>query len=276
MKSYYNRIEESTQYIQQKINNFKPQFGIILGTGLGNLVGDINISYTLPYEDIPNFPVSTVETHKGKLIFGQLNGKDVVAMQGRFHYYEGYDAKAITFPVRVMKMLGIQKLFISNAAGGLRADHQKGDLMIIKDHINLQPDNPLRGENIEQLGPRFPDMYEPYNMDMIEMGLLIAKEKNYRCEAGVYVSVPGPNLETVAEYVYLNRIGAEAVGMSTIPEVIVAVHMGLPVFAISVITDICFPPERVEPANVPDIIATAKEAEPKMTDIIKGMIERMV
>lgn len=275
MKSYFEKIEESTQYIEQSIGDFKPQLGIILGTGLGNLVNDISISYTLPYQNIPNFPVSTVETHKGKLIFGKLNGKNVVAMQGRFHYYEGYNAKEITFPVRVMKWLGIQKLFISNAAGGLRADHQKGDLMIIKDHINLQPDNPLRGENLEQLGPRFPDMFAPYDKAMIKLGLSIAKEKNYRCQAGVYVSVPGPNLETIAEYVYLNRIGAEAVGMSTVPEVIVAVHMGLPVFAISVITDICFPPERVGPVSVPDIIAIAKKAEPKMTDIIKTLIEQI-
>jgi len=275
MKSYFNKIEESTQHIQQIINDFKPQYGIILGTGLGNLVSDIKISQSLPYQDIPNFPVSTVETHKGKLIFGHLKNKAVVAMQGRFHFYEGYDAKEITFPVRVMKMLGIEKLFISNAAGGLRADHQKGDLLIIKDHINLQPDNPLRGENLDQLGPRFPDMFAPYDKAMIDLGLSIAQEKNYRCEAGVYVSVPGPNLETIAEYVYLNRIGAGAVGMSTVPEVIVAVHMGLLVFAVSVITDICFPPERVEPALLPDIIATAKEAEPKMTDLIKTLIERI-
>lgn len=274
MNPYFKLIEASTSHIKEKTNNLKPQYGIILGTGLGNLVNEIEIVETLAYETIPNFPVSTVETHKGKLIFGTLAGKKVVAMQGRFHYYEGYDGKAITFPVRVMKLLGIEKLFISNAAGGLRAYHQKGDLMIIKDHINLQPDNPLRGANLNEMGPRFPDMFGIYNPAMIEMGLSIAKENKIRCEAGVYVSVPGPNLETVAEYVYLNRIGADAVGMSTVPEVIVAAHMALPVFAISVITDVCFPPERVEAISIPEIIAIAGEAEPKMTSLIKTLIER--
>jgi len=272
MNTYLDKIKNTTKFIQNKINDFVPQYGIVLGTGLGGLVDKISIEYSIEYADIPNFPVSTVETHKGKLIFGKIEGKNVVAMQGRFHYYEGYSAKEITFPIRVMKLLGIEKLFISNAAGGLRADHQKGDLMIIKDHINLQPDNPLRGQNLNDFGGRFPDMIEPYNKKMIEQGLKIATENNISCTAGVYVSVPGPNLETIAEYVYLNRIGADAVGMSTVPEVIVAAHMKLPVFAVSVITDVCFPPERVQPVDIADIINTAKTAEPKLTLLMSALI----
>lgn len=273
MDTYLDKIRNTTAFIQNKINNFVPQYGIVLGTGLGGLVDKISIEYSIEYSNIPNFPVSTVETHNGKLIFGEIEGKKVVAMQGRFHYYEGYSAKEITFPIRVMKLLGIEKLFISNAAGGLRANHQKGDLMIIKDHINLQPDNPLRGQNLDEFGGRFPDMIEPYNKKMIEKGLSIANENNFRCSAGVYASVPGPNLETIAEYVYLNRIGADAVGMSTVPEVIVAAHMQLPVFAVSVITDVCFPPERVQPVDIADIIATAKTAEPKLTLLMSALIE---
>jgi len=272
MHTYWNKIKTTSAFIQEKTNDFAPQFGIVLGTGLGGLVDKIEIKYSLDYTEIPNFPVSTIESHKGRLIFGNLQGKKVVAMQGRFHYYEGYSAKEITFPIRVMKLLGIEKLFISNAAGGLRADHQKGDLMIIRDHINLQPDNPLRGENLEELGGRFPDMIEPYNKAMIEQGLKIAQQNNFRCAAGVYVSVPGPNLETIAEYIYLNRIGAEAVGMSTVPEVIVAAHMRLPVFAISVITDVCFPPERVQPIDIPDIIATANATQSKLTLLLSTLI----
>jgi len=267
-----NKIKSTTTFIQDKIKDFKPQYGIVLGTGLGGLVNNIDVVDSIEYATIPNFPVSTVETHKGKLIFGHLQGKAVVAMQGRFHYYEGYSAKEITFPVRVMKLLGIEKLFISNAAGGLRADQEKGDLMIIKDHINLQPDNPLRGENLSEFGGRFPDMIEPYNKAMVQQGLSICEKHNFRCTAGVYASVTGPNLETIAEYIYLNRIGAEAVGMSTVPEVIVAAHMLLPVFAVSVITDVCFPAERVQPIDIEDIIATANNAEPKLTQLLVELI----
>jgi len=272
MQTYLNKIKTTTTFIQNKINNFKPQYGIVLGTGLGGLVNKITIENSIDYTTIPNFPVSTVETHKGRLIFGQLEGKKVVAMQGRFHYYEGYSAKEITFPIRVMKLLGIETIFIANAAGGLRADQQKGDLMIIKDHINLQPDNPLRGQNLDEFGGRFTDMIEPYNKALIAQGLSITNKHNFSCTAGVYASVPGPNLETIAEYVYLNRIGADAVGMSTAPEVIVAAHMQLPVFAVSVITDVCFPPERVQPVDIADIIATAKTAEPKLTLLMSSLI----
>lgn len=266
-----NIIRESVEYIKQRIGDFNPEVGIILGTGLGGLVSEIEIEHQLMYANIPNFPISTLEFHSGKLIFGTLSGKKVVAMQGRLHFYEGYNMRQITFPVRVMKMLGIQNLFVSNASGALNPDFRKGDLMIIDDHINLQPDNPLIGRNYEELGPRFPDMSAPYSSNLIEKGLSIAKEQNITCHKGVYVSVTGPNLETKAEYRYLRIIGADAVGMSTVPEVIVANHMGLPVFAISVLTDEGFP-ETLQPVSVEEIIKIATEAEPKLTKILKELI----
>jgi purine-nucleoside phosphorylase len=225
----------------------------------------------LMYSNIPNFPISTLEFHSGKLIFGELSGKKVVAMQGRLHFYEGYDMKQITFPVRVLKMLGIEKLFVSNASGALNPKFRKGDLMVIEDHINLQPHNPLIGTNYEELGPRFPDMSAPYDAGMIKKALQIAKDKKLTCHKGVYVSVTGPNLETKAEYKFLRIIGADAVGMSTVPEVIVANHMSLPVFAISVLTDEGFP-ETLQPVSVAEIIKIAGEAEPKMTIILKELI----
>lgn len=274
MENLPQRITETTEFVQQKVN-FTPRFGIILGTGLGNLVSDIDIVAELPYQDIPYFPVSTVESHSGKLIFGYLSGKPVVAMQGRFHYYEGYTLQQVTFPVRVMKRLGIEKLFISNAAGGMGKHLDKGDLLIIDDHINLHPDNPLRGKNYDELGPRFPDMSRAYDPDLIKRAMEIARKNHIRCHTGIYASVTGPNLETKAEYAYIYRIGADAVGMSTVPEVIVAVHCGLPVFAISVITDIGYPPERVEVVSVEDVIAVAKVAEPNMTLIIRELIREL-
>jgi len=264
-------LQSTVDYIKRKIDGFEPEIGIILGTGLGGLVTDIQVHHQLMYSNIPNFPISTLEFHSGKLIFGILNGKKVVAMQGRLHYYEGYDMKQITFPVRVMKLLGITKLFVSNASGALNPRFKKGDLMIINDHINMQTDNPLRGRNDENLGPRFPDMSEPYSKDMIARGLDIAKKHNITCHTGVYVSVNGPNLETRAEYRFLRNIGADAVGMSTVPEVIVANHMSLPVFAISVLTDEGFP-ESLTVVSLDEIIKTAQEAEPKMTKILKDLI----
>jgi purine-nucleoside phosphorylase len=266
-----NNISETITYIKQKVGDFNPEIGIILGTGLGGLVSEIEVEHHLMYSNIPNFPMSTLEFHSGKLIFGTLSGKKVIAMQGRLHYYEGYNMKEITFPVRVMKMLGIQKLFVSNASGSLNSDFKKGDLMVIEDHINLQPDNPLIGRNYEELGPRFPDMSQPYNRQMIEKALTIAKEKNITCHRGVYVSVTGPNLETKAEYKYLRIIGGDAVGMSTVPEVIVANHMAIPVCAISVLTDEGFS-ENLQPVSVEEIIKIASQAEPQLTTIIKELI----
>lgn len=264
-------IQHTTAYIKSRIGDFEPEAGIILGTGLGGLVSEIEVEKQLMYANIPDFPISTLEFHSGKLIFGKLNGVKVVAMQGRLHYYEGYTMQQITFPVRVMKMLGIKTLFVSNASGSLNAAFKKGDLMVIEDHINLQPHNPLVGRNESELGPRFPDMSEPYKRDLINKALEIASANNIICHKGVYVAVTGPNLETKAEYKYLRIIGGDAVGMSTAPEVIVANHMGLPVFAISVITDEGFS-EILEPVSVEEILAVAYAAEPKMTLILKELI----
>jgi purine-nucleoside phosphorylase len=264
-------IQETTLYIKSRIGDFEPEVGIILGTGLGGLVSEIEVEKQLMYSNIPDFPISTLEFHSGKLIFGMLAGKKVVAMQGRLHYYEGYTMQQITFPVRVMKMLGIKTLFVSNASGSLNPDFKKGDLMVIQDHINLQPLNPLIGRNEEELGPRFPDMSQPYRRDLVDNALNIASANNITCHKGVYVAVTGPNLETKAEYRYLRIIGGDAVGMSTVPEVIVANHMGLPVFAISVLTDEGFP-DILQPVSVEEILAVAHEAEPKMTLILKKLI----
>ena len=268
--SLLNKIKETTKYIKIRYNK-KPQFGIILGTGLGALVNEIKIELEIPYEEIPNFPVSTVESHSGKLIFGELRDKKVVVMQGRFHYYEGYSMQEVTFPVRVMKFLGIEKLFISNASGGLNENHQISDLMILSDHINLLPENPLRGKNLDQLGPRFPDMSEPYDRDLINSALKIAEKHKIRIHQGIYAVVQGPNLESPAEYKYLRILGADAVGMSTVPENLVARQMGIPCFAISVITDLGIE-GKIEEVNVEKIIAAANKAEPNMTLIMKELI----
>jgi purine-nucleoside phosphorylase len=264
-------FEESTTYIQSQIGDFRPQFGIILGTGLGKLTDEIDIACTLNYSDIPNFPIATVEFHKGKLLFGTLNGKKIVCMQGRFHYYEGYSMQQVTFPVRVMKMLGIERLFVSNAAGGLNPTFKESDLMIIEDHISLfLPENPLIGENI--MGDRFPDMSEPYEIEMIEKALLIATQNGLEgIHKGVYVSVAGPILETKAEYRLLRMLGADAVGMSTVPEVIVARQMEIPVFGISVITDMGIP-ELLQKAELSRILEAAYRAEPMMTFVLKELI----
>jgi purine-nucleoside phosphorylase len=264
-------IQNTTAFIKSRIGDFEPEAGIILGTGLGGLVTEIEVEKQLMYSNIPDFPISTLEFHSGKLIFGKLNGVKVVAMQGRLHYYEGYTMQQITFPVRVMKMLGIKTLFVSNASGALNPDFKKGDLMVIEDHINLQPHNPLVGRNEEKLGPRFPDMSEPYKRGLIDKAMDIASANNIICHKGVYVAVTGPNLETKADYKYLRIIGGDAVGMSTVPEVIVANHMGLPVFAISVLTDEGFP-ETLKPVSLEEILAVAYEAEPKMTLILKELI----
>ncbi|MDF2431728.1 MAG: purine-nucleoside phosphorylase [Mucilaginibacter sp.] len=264
-------IQRTTAYIKSRMGDFEPEAGIILGTGLGGLVSEIEVEKQLMYSNIPDFPISTLEFHSGKLIFGTLAGVKVVAMQGRLHYYEGYSMQQITFPVRVLKMLGIKTLYVSNASGSLNPDFKKGDLMVIEDHINLQTDNPLLGRNDTDLGPRFPDMSEAYQRTLVDKALVIAKANNIKCHKGVYVAVTGPNLETKAEYRYLRIIGGDAVGMSTVPEVIVARHMGLPVFAISVLTDEGFN-EVLNPVSVEEILAVAHEAEPKMTLILKNLI----
>ncbi|WP_187263310.1 purine-nucleoside phosphorylase [Pontibacter beigongshangensis] len=267
------QLQESAAFIQQQVEGFTPEFGIILGTGLGGLVKEIEVQYSLSYADIPNFPVSTVESHSGRLIFGTLAKRNVVVMQGRFHYYEGYTMNQVVFPVRVMKLLGVQKLFVSNAAGGLNPQFETSDLMVLTDHINLLPGNPLVGRNLEELGVRFPDMSEVYDEKMIRQAMVIAEDADFDLQEGVYVSVPGPMLETKAEYRYLSMIGADAVGMSTVPEVIAARHMDLPVFAISVITDMCTP-DRIKKVALADILEAAAKAEPRMTLLIRELIRQ--
>lgn len=267
------QINESLAIIRSK-TSMKPEIGIILGTGLGGLVKEIEVETILDYGSIPHFPIATVETHQGKLIFGMLAGKRVVAMQGRFHYYEGYTMQQITFPVRVMSQkagLGVKTLLMSNAAGGLNPLFRAGNLMIITDHINLSGDNPLIGKNDDSLGPRFPDMSEPYSRKLIALAEQLALENKIPVQKGVLVSVPGPNLETRAEYRFLRWAGADAVGMSTIPECIVANHMGMDVVAISVITDECFP-DSLKPALLEEIVAVANAAEPKLTTLMKEIV----
>ncbi|NBW36083.1 MAG: purine-nucleoside phosphorylase [Cytophagia bacterium] len=267
-------IQEASDYIRSR-GVEAPEIGVILGTGLGNLfVNEIKKPIQIPYNSIPHFPISTVEFHKGQLIYGEIKGKKVLAMQGRFHYYEGYSMQQITLPVRVMKMLGVQNLLISNAAGNMNLNWKKGELMLIDDHINLQPDNPLRGTNYEVLGPRFPDMSQPYSLALNKKLKAIAKEKHIKLNEGVYVGVMGPNLETRAEYRFLHRIGADAVGMSTVPEVIVANHTGLPCCAISVLTDDC-DPDNLKPANIQEIIEVAGKAEAKLTELYVELIKQL-
>lgn len=263
------RIKESAEFLEKK-TNYHPQVGIILGTGLGGLVNEIEIEHSISYEDIPNFPLSTVEGHSGRLIFGNLGGKQVVAMQGRFHFYEGYTMEKVTFPVRVMKLLGIQNLIVSNASGGVNPSYEVGDLMILNDHINLIP-NPLIGQNIAELGPRFPDMSETYCPTLIEKAETIAKINNIPVQKGVYIALTGPTLETPAEYKYMRIIGGDTVGMSTTPEVIVARHMDIPCFAMSVITDLGVP-GKIKKVTHEEIQKVSEVAEPKLTLIIKKLI----
>jgi purine-nucleoside phosphorylase len=268
--AYRSEVEEAVRFIREHLQE-QPSTGLILGTGLGMLAEEIDVHIELDYADIPHFPVSTVETHHGRLVLGRLEGKSVIALQGRFHLYEGYNARQVTFPVRVLALLGIERLLISNAAGGMNPHFSRGDLMLITDHINLQGQNPLVGPNIEEWGPRFPDMSNPYDSGLRAAALDAALELGVRLREGVYVAVGGPNLETRAEYRYLRTIGADAVGMSTVPEVIVARHMGLPVLAISVVTDECFP-DALEPISIPDILAAASVAEPHLTAIFKHVV----
>jgi len=267
------KIEEARKFIQGK-TKVKPGIGIILGTGLGALAKEIEVENVLPYEDIPHFVTSTIHGHEGNLILGKLMNKVIVAMQGRLHFYEGYSSEEITFPVRVMRKLGVNLLIESNAAGGMNPNFKAGDLMIITDHINLIGINPLIGPNDERLGPRFPDMCEPYDKELIELCEKVALEEGIRIHRGVYVGVTGPNLETPAEYRFLRLIGADAVGMSTVPEVIVAKHSGLKVLGISCITDECIP-DRLEPVDIHKIIKIAKLSEPKMTRLVKKVLEEI-
>ena len=267
----YKKIQETASWLKERMTT-SPKTAIILGTGLGQLASEITDSYEFPYQDIPNFPVSTVEGHSGKLIFGKLGGKDIMAMQGRFHYYEGYDMKEVTFPERVMYELGIETLFVSNASGGMNPSFQIGDLMIIDDHINFFPEHPLHRKNFPT-GPRFPDMHEAYDKSLCQLADDIAKEKNIRVVHGVYVGVQGPTFETPAEYAMYHRLGGDAVGMSTVPEVIVARHCGIKVFGMSIITDLGIEGKPVEVSHE-EVQEAANKAQPLMTEIMREIIKR--
>ncbi len=273
MPSLYDQIQEAAAFIRAKWPH-TPAAGVILGTGLGQLTDDIADQTVIPYEAIPHFPRSTAPSHKGQLVCGTLGGKPVVVMEGRFHFYEGYTLQQVTFPVRVMRALGAGALVVSNACGGMNPQWNKGDLMLIEDHINLLGDNPLIGPNDDRLGDRFPDMCNCYDRELLKLGRKIAMEERIVCHQGVFVAVSGPNLETRAEYRSLRAIGADVVGMSTVPEVIVAVHAKMRVLGISVITDQCLP-DALEPANIPDIIATATEAEQKLRVLVRRVASQL-
>jgi purine-nucleoside phosphorylase len=268
-----DQIKDAASFIERR-GVKKPEIGVILGTGLGKFVDEIHNPLVLPYNSIPHFPIATVEYHKGQLIYGEVKGKRVLAMRGRFHMYEGHTLKQITLPVRVMKLLGVETLLISNAAGNMNMKWKKGELMLIDDHINLQPDNPLRGENFDKLGPRFPDMSQPYSKKLNDALMKIAKKKGIKLHKGIYAAVMGPNLETRAEYRYIHNLGADVVGMSTVPEVLVANHMGMACCAISVLTDDC-DPDNLKPVSIDDIIKTAQKAEKKLTELYLALIESM-
>ena len=267
------KLKEAVSFLKSK-GIEKPEIGIILGTGLGSLANDVQVETSLDYKDIPHFPLSTVEFHSGKLIYGELGGKKVLVMNGRFHFYEGYTLQEVTFPVRVMKMLGINYLFVSNAAGAINLDLPKASLMIIDDHINMLPGSPLVGKNLDELGPRFPDMSRPYDSELISLMEKIAAEKGIEINKGVYVAWIGPSLETRAEYRFIKLMGADAVGMSTVPEVLVANHMGMKVAAISVITD-KGDPDNLHPVNIDDIIRNAKIAEKDLVLLFESLIREL-
>jgi purine-nucleoside phosphorylase len=271
--SLRTEIEDAVRAIRE-VTRFEPEVAVVLGTGLGGVAEEIRLEAEISYEDVPGFPLSTLEFHAGKLLFGTLGGRMIVAMQGRFHRYEGYSLQQVTFPVRVMRALGAETLLVSNACGGMHPLWSPGDLVLIADHINLLGDNPLIGPNDEEIGPRFPDMSMPYDASLRAVARSVARDLKLTLREGVYAAVTGPNLETAAEYRFLRTIGADVVGMSTVPEVIVAVHGGMRVLGISIITDACLP-DALEPADVPQIIATAREAEPDLTRLVTGVLERM-
>jgi purine-nucleoside phosphorylase len=270
--SYRKRVEEAATFVSDRIDD-RPEIGIILGTGLNQLAEEIEADHSFEYQEIPHFPSSTVESHEEELIVGTLGGRTVLALSGRFHLYEGYSAKEVAFPVRVMGVLGLEGVLISNAAGGMNPQFEQGDVMLITDHINLQSDNPLIGPNVEDWGPRFPDMSEPYDVELRTIVREAALEENLELHRGVYVAVVGPHLETKAEYRWLRKIGGDAVGMSTVPEVLAARHMDLRVMAMSVITDGCFP-DALEPLTLEAALAAAKEADPTVSAIFEKVVER--
>jgi len=273
VEEFRRKRDEALSFLKKQTDE-QPDYLIILGTGLGRLADEIDVVDSISYSDIPHFPDSTVEGHAGKLLFGSLNGKKVVAMQGRFHYYEGYSMQQIAFPPRVLNALGAKTLIVSNACGGMNPNYSRGDIMLINDHINMFGDNPLIGPNDDELGPRFPDMSDPYTKDLREVAEKVALEKGIKMHEGVYLALSGPTMETKAEYRFLRNIGADVVGMSTVPEVIAAVHMGMDVLGISVITDECFP-DALEPVDIEKVLEAAGEAEPDMTEVITGVLQQL-
>jgi purine-nucleoside phosphorylase len=268
----WEKVQQTVSYIKEK-TNFTPEYGVILGSGLGSFTDDIAVEFTLPYHEIPNFPVSTVEGHKGALVFGTIGDKKVVAMQGRFHFYEGYDMKEVTFPVRVMKYLGVQKLVVSNASGGVKDTYRVGSIVILKDHINMLPEHPLRGKNDERFGPRFVNMSEPYSRKMMAKAKEIANKLNIEVQDGIYMGLQGPTFETISEYRMVKALGADCVGMSTVPEVIVARHMELETFGISVITDIGHE-DSIDTITHDEVLEAARKAEPHVRNLIKELIRQ--
>lgn len=273
MEKMFDKIKEASDYIKGLSDN-QPKIGIILGTGLGSLADGIEVSQKIEYDNIPHFPVSTVESHHGRLLCGQLEGKDVIAMQGRFHFYEGYSMQQVTFPVRVMAALGVETLIVSNACGGLNPQFIEGDLVVITDHVNMLGDNPLIGLNDDRLGPRFPDMYNCYDQDLVKLARQVALEMKIPIQKGVYIAVSGPNLETAAEYRYLRIIGGDVVGMSTVPEAIVARHQGMKTLGISIITDMGLP-DAIGPCSIEKVLAIAGKAEPKLRALIGGVVKKL-
>jgi purine-nucleoside phosphorylase len=266
----WEKVQETVNFIKET-TNFTPEYGVILGSGLGSFTDDIQIEFTLPYGEIPNFPISTVQGHKGALVFGTIGDKKVVAMQGRFHFYEGYSMKEVTFPVRVMKYLGVEKLIVSNASGGVNPNYEVGSVVILKDHINMMPEHPLRGKNDERFGPRFLNMSEPYSKKMISKAKKLAQNLNIIVQDGIYLGLQGPTFETLAEYKMVKNVGADCVGMSTVPEVIVARHMDMEVFGLSVITDMG-DEENIDTVSHDEVLEAAKKAEPKVRTLIKELI----
>jgi len=267
----YDTIQDAVNYLKNQ-SDLSPRFGLILGTGLSGLADEITDAIEIAYGDIPHFPVSTVQSHRGKLIFGKLAGIPIVAMAGRFHYYEGYSMEQVTFPVRVMKFLGIERLIISNASGSVNPAIEAGDIVFVRDHINFMADNPLRGHNDERLGPRFPDMLGTYDRQLNTQALQMARKMGIPAHEGIYLGLQGPNLETPAEYQFFHRIGADLVGMSTVPEVLVAKHMELPIFVVSVVSNKCYPLEDIKETSVEDVIAKVGETSPRLQALVKELI----
>ncbi len=271
----YEQVQEALHYLQNRTEHYAPQFGIILGTGLGDLVEDMEIGYEIPYSEIPHFPVSTVQSHAGKLLFGTLEGIPIVAMAGRFHYYEGYSTQEITLPIRVLKYLGIQRLIISSAVGSVNASIEAGGIVLIRDHINMIPDNPLRGANDKRLGLRFPDMKDAYDRNLNTKVIEMAQARGIRTTTGVYLALTGPNLETPAEYRMANTLGADVIGMSTVPEVIVAKHMELPVLVTSVVSNKCFPIEAIQETTVEEVLEVVAQTTPQLILLVKDVLKEL-